>query len=100
MAVLPAGNVEMLDADTCGLKKGTACTVCFEQEGDHVMVPCGHGGFCGGCAHKLLSQASPARRCPLCRVQLTSIVKVPVDTKMGSQIRVLHAYAVAPVQTA
>ena len=94
-----AGPTDSMHVDTCGLKKGEACTLCYEEQGDHVLVPCGHGGFCGGCPYRLLSQHTPQRACPLCRNQLTSIVKVPLDAEIGARIDVLRAYAVAPLQT-
>lgn len=36
-----------IEVDTGGFKKGTACFGCYEREGDHVLLPCGHGRYCG-----------------------------------------------------
>ena len=53
--------------DTQGLEKGTACVICMEMEGDHVLLPCGHGGYCGACARTLLAreEPNPSSTCPI-----------------------------------
>ena len=77
--------------DTQGLKKGTACVICFERGGDHVFLPCGHGGYCGACAHKLLRQPKRSRVCPICRGDLGSAARVDMNTAIGSAGNVLEA---------
>lgn len=78
-----------LEADTCGLNADTACLICYEREGDHVLVPCGHGGYCQQCAHKVLTNPIATRLCPICRAGLSAIVKVSLDTPMRGQAKVL-----------
>jgi len=39
------------------------CSVCLERKVSHILVPCGHYGFCGICAQYLAQLGS----CPLCR---------------------------------
>ena len=65
----------------------TSCVICFEEVGDHVMMPCGHGGYCRHCAHKLYVR--PPNLCPICRSRLHSVVKVSIDTPIGTYTEVL-----------
>lgn len=44
------------------------CCVCFEQEKDIVLSPCGHYCLCSVCSYKLES-------CPICRVGISVRVK-------------------------
>lgn len=84
---------------SCDSKSATECNICFENEGDHVLLPCGHGGYCHTCAHQLLASRAIARTCPMCRAPLTSIAKVSLNAKIGEQACVLRAFAVSPIQT-
>lgn len=77
-----------MDLDTCGLRKGTACVICFERVGDHVLLPCGHGGYCGTCASSVFSGPAPTRLCPLCRAELTKVVQVQLSTPIGAAVEV------------
>ena len=56
-----------------------------------MLLPCGHGGYCGDCAHKLLSQAAPKRLCAICRDPLAAIVKVHSGTAVGAEGEELEA---------
>ena len=100
-----AGSVLSEDEDTGALKKELECMICYEQIGDHVLLPCGHGGYCGSCAHKLLSHAAPKRLCPLCREILAAVARVPMGTAVGAEGDVLevavagHPPAVASKQS-
>lgn len=69
-------------ADSMENDKDMSCLICFEELGDHVMMPCGHGGYCKHCAHKLYVR--PPNLCPICRASLVSVVKVSLDTPIGS----------------
>ena len=73
--------------DTQGLKKDTACVICMSSEGDHVLLPCGHGGYCGDCARTLLSheEPNPTSVCPMCRCEVTTIARVHLSTPVGCQ---------------
>lgn len=65
------------------------CVICYERVADHVLVPCGHGGFCGPCAKEMCSgHAAPytveeGHVCPVCRAPVDAVVKVSPDTKLG-----------------
>ena len=88
-----------VEFDTVGLRKGSACVICYEKEGDHVLLPCGHGGYCGGCAHSFLSLPPPARLCPICRAALTRAVKVPMNTEIGAVVDVDMAQGAAQMSS-
>ena len=87
------------DEDSRGLPSESACVICYEREGDHVLLPCGHGGYCGGCAHTLLKHPPPSRLCPVCRAQLGGIAKVHLGTPIGTEGEVLEASVGGPVVT-
>lgn len=55
-------NVESAQADTC--------TICFDSPATCVIIPCGHGGLCDGCADVLLLKA---QKCHICRNHISSI---------------------------
>jgi hypothetical protein len=73
-------DLSTIKADTQGL--GKACVVCFDHVGDHVFLPCGHGGYCSTCCLALCKQHS--RLCPVCRACINIIVYVADDTPIGS----------------
>jgi len=49
------------------------CIICMAYKKDHVLVPCGHGGFCVACATRV---QEVYKFCPICRVSVQSILKV------------------------
>jgi hypothetical protein len=49
----------------------TLCRICFANEIDTVIVPCGHLSFCGKCVAKLITKV-----CPICQNRFTNAVKV------------------------
>ena len=65
------------------------CVICCDALGDHVMVPCGHGGYCGRCARDMCTgRAAPhdpaaGHLCPVCRAPVKKVVKVPLGTPVG-----------------
>ena len=57
------------------LKESRKCTICFEEEADTFLLPCGHLHICQGCsqdnaAHQLDSGSAVA--CPICRQDVIS----------------------------
>lgn len=79
-----------------GVEASTECTICFERMGDHVLLPCGHSGYCGGCAQSLFRSSAEGiscGQCPVCRAPLTAVVRVPVDTPVGSSGNILEVSA-------
>lgn len=68
------------------------CVICFDEPGSHVLLPCGHGGYCSSCARTLLSLPLPSRLCPVCRTGLKSIADVSLDTPIGGVSKVLRGF--------
>jgi hypothetical protein len=83
-APAPADTGEGNTGSICSDKE---CVICYDGVGDHVMLPCGHGGFCGKCAEGICtgcaSSAVRAHACPVCRVPIDSVVKVSLGTDIG-----------------
>jgi hypothetical protein len=62
----------------CGGKMGEQetrreCCVCLENQASHVMVPCGHVCVCHSCEGVV---TNGDKLCPICRVPVTTVVKV------------------------
>lgn len=55
------------------------CAICMENQENAVFMPCGHGGFCHSCAHKVLSTVG-RNKCPLCRAAVQEVVTYDPDT--------------------
>jgi hypothetical protein len=64
-----------------GDEHDSLCVICFEGAGDHVVMPCGHGGYCQPCAHKVFVRAPG--QCSICRAPIEAVVKVSLDTEIG-----------------
>lgn len=58
-----------------------SCMICYDAAADHVVLPCGHGGYCKSCATKVFVR--PPSQCSVCRTRLTAVVKVSLDTPIG-----------------
>jgi len=52
-------------------RKKETCVICLNGPRNHVSIPCGHKVFCGGCGPIFVGQ-----NCPMCRVQVQSVIKV------------------------
>ena len=70
------------------------CVICLENPADRVLIPCGHGGYCGPCTKKIWE--SGVKLCPVCRCDLVAVVRVPVDTPIGKRARVALSQACRP----
>lgn len=55
-----------------------SCYVCEGCAADAVLLRCGHGGTCYECAQVMLNKPQD-RRCPICRLPIHSIVRIPLD---------------------
>ena len=49
-----------------------ACTICATNPRSHCIIPCGHGGFCEGCAQR----GQTRNRCHTCRGVVEGILKI------------------------
>mmetsp|Transcript_19250 Transcript_19250/g.16484 ORF Transcript_19250/g.16484 Transcript_19250/m.16484 type:complete len:323 (-) Transcript_19250:111-1079(-) len=80
---LPVGKSKSsLDIDdlACDENDGT-CKVCFEEPATIVLLPCGHGGLCQGCAKELVLSGKP---CYICGEEFHMIAELKAKS-MGGQ---------------
>ena len=53
------------------------CILCFENEKNAVMVPCGHSSFCYECGNKCIRTfTGPDPLCPLCRQPIERCIQM------------------------
>lgn len=72
-------SVSTLEADNSGdTVKAKACLVCYEAASNAVIMPCGHGGVCAGCAVLVWRDTG---LCHLCRKRIESVVEVQAREK-------------------
>ena len=57
------------------------CYVCLQEVADAVVINCGHGGFCFGCAEKYMLMKS---ECMACRGQAEKIAKIKTKPIFGN----------------
>eukprot|EP01080_Neovahlkampfia_damariscottae_P011144 gene11144-3966_t len=53
------------------------CTICLENISDIVLLPCKHQIICNDCSDIV----SRTPRCPLCQIEITSIIKIEPQNK-------------------
>ncbi|QKF94868.1 zinc finger C2H2-type protein [Fadolivirus algeromassiliense] len=51
------------------------CSICFVDNADTAIVPCGHKYFCYNCISDY-NKTYPNKGCPICRKHVTSLVKI------------------------
>lgn len=74
------------DGDT-----STECVVCLTNPKNTTVLPCRHFCMCAECAKALLNQS---RKCPMCRLNITSVVQIQVGP--SKQLAQAHpVYSVA-----
>ncbi|OMJ74874.1 hypothetical protein SteCoe_26127 [Stentor coeruleus] len=49
------------------------CLICYSNECDSVLIPCGHGGICNDCSIKLLESG---KDCHICRNSIEKVLKI------------------------
>ena len=53
------------------------CKICFEQQVDCVLLPCGHACCCYECGISVkFSSLGGLGRCPICRVGIKSVTQI------------------------
>eukprot|EP01125_Pyxidicula_operculata_P007848 TRINITY_DN2654_c1_g1_i1.p1 TRINITY_DN2654_c1_g1~~TRINITY_DN2654_c1_g1_i1.p1 ORF type:complete len:629 (+),score=133.64 TRINITY_DN2654_c1_g1_i1:164-1888(+) len=62
---------EILEQEKKDYEESKLCVICFEEQKNEVLVPCGHT-FCTSCAHQLIQK----KECPTCRKRITQRVKL------------------------
>ena len=64
------------------------CLICFTEPRDAVLLECGHGGICYGCARRCLR--SKRRECPMCRQPVAQVVQIRLDGGSGVPLSPHH----------
>ena len=59
-----------------GEKDPTACRICLTNLKEAMAFPCGHKVFCLGCPKQYPDMDAKKRICPVCKQQMTRIVRV------------------------
>jgi len=67
-------NALSAEESASGLYDETGCGVCFEQDRDALIAPCGHVALCYDCAVTLKKSRNP--ECPYCRVKIQNVYKL------------------------
>jgi hypothetical protein len=49
------------------------CIICYGNDCDGMITPCGHSGICYDCAIKLLKEE---KDCHICRMKIKSVLKI------------------------
>merc|ERR1712151_482897 len=56
------------------------CFVCYDSpDPKAVLLECGHGGMCTGCALYLMQRQPGQAKCPICRSAISRIVRLRPD---------------------
>ncbi|KAF4680591.1 hypothetical protein FOZ60_013237 [Perkinsus olseni] len=67
------GFTKAVDAGQVEVPESELCKICFDAEARVVLLPCGHGGLCEGCAKDLIIASS---ECYICRQPVKLIAKL------------------------
>jgi hypothetical protein len=86
----------------------STCLLCCSAFPDAVLLECGHGGMCWGCAGRLASEGrsevhgaplllSPPAKCPFCRTRVEHFVRIEgadggKKVEVGGRVRVLDVW--------
>ena len=71
------------DADT-----GDLCMICYTNQCDSVVLPCGHGSACSKCNHTFISDTG---KCFICRADVKQMLRVDVENLRNDCMKVLGA---------
>ena len=59
------------------LNDDNLCIICFANQKNAVMVPCGHGRFCFDCGNECIRTfTGPDPTCPLCRAPIAQCIQI------------------------
>ena len=77
-----------------GTPESLECKICFDDESCIVLLPCGHGSLCEGCAKDLVTAT---KECYICRTEIELIAKIRKPCVAGAvSSSNVHACLVAP----
>lgn len=64
-------------AGSSSLPDISSCSVCMEEPGDIMLMPCRHGAICEDCARFIIgNNAVGGQKCPKCRQLISQILKL------------------------
>jgi uncharacterized CHY-type Zn-finger protein len=100
------GSEQSEEETECSSKESSisTCIICYNGVPDHVMLPCGHGGFCGRCVRGMCMGRVPpykvrsGHECPVCRAPVDTVAKVHLGTRVGKWTCAESTLSVQPEQ--
>ena len=82
----PASLAAPLGSDrSAGSQDGDVCFICFSGPRDAVLLECGHGGLCFGCATRCMQMRF--QECPICRQPISQIVQLELTERRGERAK-------------
>ena len=82
----PASLTAPLGSDrSAGSQDGDVCFICFSGPRDAVLLECGHGGLCFGCATRCMQMRF--QECPICRQPISQIVQLELTERRGERAK-------------
>ena len=82
----PASLEAPLGSDrSAGSQDGDVCFICFSGPRDAVLLECGHGGLCFGCATRCMQMRF--QECPICRQPISQIVQLELTERRGERAK-------------
>lgn len=86
-APLPAqhGAAPLGSDRSAGSQDGDLCFICYSGPRDAVLLECGHGGLCFGCATRCMQMRF--QECPICRQPISQIVQLELTERRGERAK-------------
>ena len=82
----PASLAAPVGSDrSAGSQDGDVCFICFSGPRDAVLLECGHGGLCFGCATRCMQMRF--QECPICRQPISQIVQLELTERRGERAK-------------
>ena len=82
----PASLAAPLGSDrSAGSQDGDLCFICYSGPRDAVLLECGHGGLCFGCATRCMQMRF--QECPICRQPISQIVQLELTERRGERAK-------------
>ena len=70
---------------SAGSQDGDLCFICYSGPRDAVLLECGHGGLCFGCATRCMQMRF--QECPICRQPISQIVQLELTERRGERAK-------------
>lgn len=81
--IAPGLTLQDIDDDNDDL-----CMICYTNQCDSVVLPCGHGNACSKCNHIFISDTG---KCFVCRSDVVQMLRVDVENLRNDCMKVLGA---------